>query len=197
MAGTPNRRVYVSALVSAFNVSHPNSLQGQNVNLGQSRYARHGIAELSRSARNRSRDREPRGLSAPITMVRGQPSGPMEATEWTDALADINARISTVERQQAAHGQFMARMDTRANDHRSVSQEVSEDIHKYKQYVQNVFSNIDAALTSGMKKLQDEYNVNFTSVADVLGRMQADMIQLQALATPLPAESNQDREPQR
>ena len=197
MAGTPNRRVDVSALVSAFNVSHPNSLQGQNVNLGQSRYARHGIAELSRSARNRSRDREPRGTSAPITMVRGQPSGPMEATEWTDALADINARISTMERQQAAHGQFMARMDTRANDHRSVSQEVSEDIHKYKQYVQNVFSNIDAALTSGMKKLQDEYNVNFTSVADVLGRMQADMIQLQALATPLPAESNQDREPQR
>ena len=104
----------------------------------------------------------------------------MEQTEWTDALADISTRISTIERQQAAHSQFIARIDARATDHRSVSQEVSEDIHKYKCYVLNVFSNIDTAMTSGMKKLQDEYNVKFTSVADVLGRIQADMIQLQA-----------------
>ena len=197
MAGTPNRAVDVAALVSAFNISHPNNFRGQNAGVAGTRYAQHGIAEPGRSARNRSRDREPRGLSAPITMVRGRPSGPIEATEWTDALADLHARISTMERQQASHGQFMSRIDTRATDHRSVSQEVSEDIHNYKQYVQSMFVKIDAAMTSGMKKLQDEYNVNFTSVADVLGRVRADVIQLQALVTPLPTESNQDREPQR
>ena len=94
MAGTPN----VAALVSAFNISHPNSFHGQNVGLGQTRYAQHGIAEQSRSVRNRSRDRHgPRPLSAPV--VRGRPAGPMEQTEWTDALVDISARISTIERQ--------------------------------------------------------------------------------------------------
>ena len=131
MAGTPNRAgIDVAALVSAFNISHPNNFRGQNAGVAGTRYAQHGIAEPGRSARNRSRDREPRGLSAPITMVRGRPSGPIEATEWTDALADLHARISTMERQQASHGQFMSRIDTRATDHRSVSQEISEDIHK-------------------------------------------------------------------
>ena len=192
-SGTPN----VAALVSAFNVSHPNSFHGPNVGLGQSRYARHGIAELSRSTRNRSRDRAPRGLSAPITMVRGQPSGPIEQTEWTDALVDINQRIATVERQLAAQSQFMSRIDTRATDHRAAFEETTEDIYKYKQYVENVFANIGATMNAGMKKLQDEYNVNFTSVADVLGRVKSDMTQLQALATPLPREPGQDREPQR
>lgn len=160
-SGAPN----VAALVSAFNVSHPNSSHGPNVGLGQSRYARHGIAELSRSTRNRSRDRAPRGLSAPITVVRGQPSGPFEQTEWTEALVDINQRIATVERQLAAQSQFMSRIDTRATDHRRAFEETTEDIYKYKQYVEGVFANIGATMNAGMKKLQEEHNQSTTAQA--------------------------------
>ena len=182
----------VAALVSAFDTSYPvgNHFGMHASSMGMTGRAQHGHAERGRSTRNRSRDRHgPRQYSAP-QVDRNQPAGPMERTEWTDALADLSARISTIERTQSNHAQAIARMDTRASDHKAMSTEVNEDIHNYKQYVQGTFAKIDGYVCEQVKKVHDEAIANFTSIADVLGRIQADMIQLQALSTPLPAESS-------
>ena len=66
-------------------------------------------------ARQGSRDRErpePRRSQGNTPGVRGTPSGPIEQTEWMDALDDCKIRLSSIERilrnhasQMASHGQ--------------------------------------------------------------------------------------------
>ena len=131
MASQPSN---VAALVSAYDTANivGNQFGARTLSMGMTGRAQHGHAERGRSTRNRSRDRHGPRQYLPPQVDKTQPAGPMERSEWTDALADLSARISTIERTQSNHAQAIARMDTRASDHKAMSTKVNEDINNYK-----------------------------------------------------------------
>ena len=76
-------------------------------------------------------------------------------------------------------GQTMSITSQMIKNHRKDFLECTQDIVAYKSYMQNVLTRVDGYVSTENTKLRDEVGTNFTTVADGMGRINANMDRLQ------------------
>ena len=104
--------------------------RGQLISPGH--FVRHGSPDR-RSEPRRPRSRDPRTSSQNEATLRSGPAGPMERQEWVDALANVQERITTVERSQRNLAQNVAAVEVVGRNNTDNIQSMATDIGKYKE----------------------------------------------------------------
>ena len=162
---------------------------------GLTSLSRHGSAEPVR-ARVRSRDRRAR-TSGP-NVDRAHPSGPMEATEWMDALTTVAERVSTLERLQRDNAQASGALHAESIRAHTSTTAIQEDLVKYKVYVDATFKQIDGFITPKFQTIEkvisgtvnDQFNEYDQKVVLLQVSFDSLMQTLQAGQVTLPQEFN-------